>query len=434
MIPTWFRRNGSVNNENPRTVLLSRWPVLVALGLVTLLIIGMLGLDLVFEQQEARRTTDIVENSQRSITLLNNIRDHAEHLAATNSEPEIEQLARAVDEDAREYDPLATYQGKREEWTHLQALLRELSGNPRNRRRAASVVEGEIGKSIDKLLSINSLEGSSNVAAIRAANRQAVWSDAVVGGIVIAIALAISLWLLRVLGRQRRLIVERVRFLNEKNSELEAFAGRAAHDLRSPMNPIRGYTDLILESPGLPADVTAMAQRIRRAVDRMTSVVDNMLALSVSGRPPVGQSSSALVVERLVEEMGAELQGVDLAIKLRAGRVACTEEVLAQILRNLIGNATKFRAHDRPLRITFETRDVGPMVEIAIEDNGLGMDAESAQHAFEPFYRGQMDRELPGHGLGLAIVDRTTRALGGTCELSSVLDHSTRIVVRLPRA
>jgi signal transduction histidine kinase len=434
MIPTWFRRNGSVNNENPRTVLLSRWPVLVALGLVTLLIIGMLGLDLVFEQQEARRTTDIVENSQRSITLLNNIRDHAEHLAATNSEPEIEQLARAVDEDAREYDPLATYQGEREEWTHLQGLLRELSGNPRNRRRAASVVEGEIGKSIDKLLSINSLEGSSNVAAIRAANRQAVWSDAVVGGIVIAIALAISLWLLRVLGRQRRLIVERVRFLNEKNSELEAFAGRAAHDLRSPMNPIRGYTDLILESPGLPADVTAMAQRIRRAVDRMTSVVDNMLALSVSGRPPQGHSSTTLVVERLVEEMGAELQGVDLAIKLRAGRVACTEEVLAQILRNLIGNATKFRAHDRPLRITFETRDVGPMVEIAIEDNGLGMDAESAQHAFEPFYRGQMDRELPGHGLGLAIVDRTTRALGGTCELSSVLDHSTRIVVRLPRA
>jgi signal transduction histidine kinase len=407
---------------------------LVALGLVTLLIIGMLGLDLVFEQQEARRTTEIVENSQRSITLLNNIRDHAQRLAATNSESEIDQLARAVDEDAREYDPLATYQGEREEWAHLQGLLRELSGNPRNRRRAALVVEGEIGKSIDRLLSINSLEGSSNVAAIRAANRQAVWSDAVVGGIVIAIALAISLWLLRVLGRQRRLIVERVRFLNEKNSELEAFAGRAAHDLRNPMNPIRGYTDLILESPGLPADVTAMAQRIRRAVDRMTSVVDNMLALSVSGRPPPGHSSTTLVIERTLEEMGAELEGVDTSTKLHAGRVACTEEVLAQILRNLIGNAIKFRAHDRPLRITIETRDVGPMVEIAIEDNGLGMDAESARHAFEPFYRGQMDRELPGHGLGLAIVDRTTRALGGTCELSSVLDHSTRIVVRLPRA
>jgi signal transduction histidine kinase len=256
----------------------------------------------------------------------------------------------------------------------------------------------------------------------------------VVGGIVLATVTLISVWLLRLLGRQRRLIVERVQLLDDKNRELEAFAGRAAHDLRSPMNPIRGYTDLILESPGLPDDVTGMAHRIRRAVDRMSSVVDNMLALSLSGRPPPGHSSSALVVERLVEEMGPELQGIDLTTKLRGGRVACAEEVLAQILRNLIGNAIKFRAHARPLRITIETRDVGPMVELAIEDNGLGMDPESARHAFEPFYRGQMDRELPGHGLGLAIVDRTIRSLGGTCELSSVLDSSTRIVVRLPRA
>ena len=423
-----------MSNENPQKQLLSTWPVLVALGLVTLLVAGMLGLDLFFSQQEARSTDDIVENSQRSITLLNNIRDHARHLAAPNSENDIDQLARAISEDARNYDPLATYQGEREEWTHLQGLLDELSESPRNRQRTASVVEREIDDSIDRLLSINSLEGSSNVAAIRAAHRQAVWSDALVGATVLATVALISFWLLRVLGHQRRLIVERVQLLDEKNRELEAFAGRAAHDLRSPMNPIRGYTDLILESPGLPEDVRGMAHRIRRSIDRMVGVVDNMLALSVSGRPPPGHSSSALAVERLIEEMGAELQGIDLVTKLRAGRVACTEEVLAQILRNLIGNAIKFRAHSRPLRITIETRDVGPMVEIAIEDNGVGMDPESARHAFEPFYRGPIDRELPGHGLGLAIVDRTTRALGGTCELSSILDHSTRIVVRLPRA
>jgi signal transduction histidine kinase len=420
-----------LSSEDPKTLTLSSWPVLVALGLVTLLIVGMLGLDVFFSQQESRISTDIIENSQRSITLLNNIRDHAKRLAAANSGHEIDQLTRAMDEDARDYDPLATYQGEREEWTHLQGLLRELSGN---RQRDPSVVEEEVDDSIDRLLSINSLEGSHNVALIRAAHRQAVWSDAVVGGIVLATVALISFWLLRVLARQRRLLVERVQFLDEKNRELEAFAGRAAHDLRSPMNPIRGYTDLILECPGLPEDVTGMARRIRRSVERMTSVVDNMLALSVSGRPPPGNSSSALVVERLIEEMGPELQGVDLTTKLRGGRVACAEQVLAQILRNLIGNAIKFRAHSRPLRITIETRDAGSMVEIAVEDNGLGMDSESARHAFEPFYRGQMDRELPGHGLGLAIVDRTIRSLGGTCELSSVLDHSTRIVARIPRA
>jgi signal transduction histidine kinase len=277
------------------------------------------------------------------------------------------------------------------------------------------------------------VEGT-NVAALRAAYQRAVWSDVIGDAIVLVIVSIICVWLLRVLGRQRRLVAQRVRFLDEKNAELEAFAGRAAHDLRGPMNPIRGYTDLILETEGLPGEVSAMAQRIRRAVDRMARVVDDMLALSTSGRPPPGESSPNVVIAGLIEEMGAELHGVDVVTRLAGGRVACGEGILAQMLRNLLGNAIKFRARSRPLQITIETRDVGSMVELTIEDNGVGMDSDSAKHAFEPFYRGQMDRELPGHGLGLAIVDRATRALGGTCELSSVLDGSTRIVVRLPRA
>jgi signal transduction histidine kinase len=165
----------------------------------------------------------------------------------------------------------------------------------------------------------------------------------------------------------------------------------------------------------------------------MARVVDDMLALSVSGRPPEGRSSTSVVISRVVEEMGAELQDVELTTKLAAGQVACAEGVLSQILRNLIGNSIKFRARSRALSIAIETREVGPMVEIVIEDNGIGMDPENAKHAFEPFYRGLTDREVPGHGLGLAIVERTTRALGGSCELWSVPDRSTRIAVRLPR-
>ncbi len=422
-----------MSSENPKKRVLSGWPVAVALGLVTLLIIGMLGLDVHFSQQEASKTTDIIENAQHSIILLNEIRSHARQFATTDSERESTHSAAVIAAASRSYDPMASYQGEREEWNHLQDLLRQLLASPRGREQSASLVE-EIDRSIDKLVAINTGAGVGNLKAIRAAHRQALWSDVLVGGIALAIVVLISVWLLRVLTRQRRLIVERVQFLREKNSELEAFAGRAAHDLRSPMNPIRGYTDLILESPGLPEDVAGMVLRIRRAVDRMANVVDNMLALSVSGRPPSGLSSSALVIEKTIEEMGPELRGVDLVTKFRAGRVACAEGVLSQILRNLIGNAIKFRAPSRPLRITVETCDVGPMVEIAVEDNGVGIDPESARHAFEPFYRGPIDRELPGHGLGLAIVDRTTRALGGTCELSSVLDHSTRIVVRLPKA
>jgi signal transduction histidine kinase len=99
----------------------------------------------------------------------------------------------------------------------------------------------------------------------------------------------------------------------------------------------------------------------------------------------------------------------------------------------LLGNALKFRARQRPLQVTIESRDTAKMVELSVEDNGLGMDAETAEHALEPLYRGRMDREVPGHGLGLAIVDRTVRALGGSCELTSELDRGTKITVQLPR-
>jgi Signal transduction histidine kinase len=421
-----------LSREKTKTGTLSAWPVVVGLGLVALLIVGMIGLDVYFSEEEALQTTNILENAQRSILLLKDILLDVKQLTTSNDARSIERWKRDIAEDAHHYEPLATYKGEREEWNHLQDLLAQLPANPADNPQSAHALEEQIDKSVNDLVAINTIEGKGNAAAIQAANRRAILGNVIVGGIVLAIVAIISGWLLRVLARQRRLILERVYFLNQQNLELEAFAGRAAHDLRSPMNPIRGYTDLILESPALPENVTAMAQRIRRAVDRMARVVDDMLALSVSGRPPEGRSSTAVVISRIIDEMGAELQDVELVTKLGAGQVACAEGVLSQILRNLIGNAIKFRARSRSLRIAIETRDVGPMVEIVIEDNGIGMDPENAKHAFEPFYRGLTDREVPGHGLGLAIVERTTRALGGTCQLWSVPDRSTRIAVRLP--
>jgi signal transduction histidine kinase len=433
--PLGLHDGNPLGTRKPRVGTLTGWPVVVGLGLVVLLIAGMIGLDVYFSEKEARQTTEILENAQRSILLLKDILLDVKQLTTSNEVRSIARWKRDIEEDARHYAPLATYTGEREEWNHLQTLLAQLPARPVDHPQSTRVLEEQIEKSVNDLVAINTIAGRGNAAAIRAAHRQAIWSDVIVGTIVLAIVAVISVWLLRVLSRQRRLVVERVQFLREQNAELDAFAGRAAHDLRSPMNPIRGYTDLILECSGLPENVATMAQRIRRAVDRMARVVDDMLALSVSGRPPEGRSATAVVIARIIEEMGAELQEVKLVTHVSAGQVvACAEGVLSQILRNLIGNAIKFRARSRVLTVTIETRDVGPMVELAIEDNGIGMDPENAKHAFEPFYRGLTDREVPGHGLGLAIVERTTRALGGSCELWSVPDRSTRIAVRLPRA
>jgi len=424
-----------VHRPQPDTWAPPSWPVLFAFGLVAVLIFGMFGVDLLLGQRVATSTDNMVDNAVRSTELLDRLRTHIRRLgAASRAEGDLDDLRRAIDADVRDYDPLATYPGEREEWTNLHELLRKQLDLAIANPKARPPLDELIAESVRRLVAINHAGARANAATIRAAHRAANWADLVTGSLALTLVALIAVRVVRVLSRQRRLVRERVQAMDEKNKELEAFAGRAAHDLRSPMNPIRGYADLILEGKASPEEVAGMAQRIRRAVDRMTRVVDDMLALSIAGRPPPGRCSTAEVVASVIEEMGPDLHEVELETSLTGGPVACQDGVLGQLLRNLLGNAIKFREHSRSLKIIVSTRDVGSMVEISVQDNGVGMDAESAKHAFEPFYRAQMGREVPGHGLGLAIVERTTRALGGTTELSSAPDAGTRIVLRLPRA
>jgi signal transduction histidine kinase len=135
----------------------------------------------------------------------------------------------------------------------------------------------------------------------------------------------------------------------------------------------------------------------------------------------------------VLEELGPELLGADVHVELTDVSVSCAPGVLGQILRNLISNAIKFRSRSRRLVLRLEAAAHDSMVELFVEDNGTGMDERDAAHAFQPHYRGRSDREVPGHGLGLAIVERATRAVGGTCQLVSQPDRGTRILVRLPR-
>jgi signal transduction histidine kinase len=112
---------------------------------------------------------------------------------------------------------------------------------------------------------------------------------------------------------------------------------------------------------------------------------------------------------------------------------ACSAGVLGQALRNLVTNAAKYRAPDRKLVLRVEARRAGERVAIAIADNGIGMEAETLEHAFDPLYRAA-GTSAPGHGLGLAIVKRTIEAAGGRVSLASKLGEGTRVTIEVPAA
>jgi hypothetical protein len=130
-----------LRTEKPRTGTLSKLARGVGLGLVTLLILGMIGLDVYFSNEEAHQTTEILENAQRSILLLKDILLDAKQLATSNDARSIERWKHDIEEDARHYDPLATYTGEREEWNHLQDLLAQLPAKPADHPQSTRVLE-----------------------------------------------------------------------------------------------------------------------------------------------------------------------------------------------------------------------------------------------------------------------------------------------------
>jgi signal transduction histidine kinase len=296
---------------------------------------------------------------------------------------------------------------------------------------SSATLVSEIETSIAKLVEINQEEARADAASIGSAHHGGLVIDGIVFAVTIILAVLVALVLLRALGRQRALLRVHLASLGERNRELNAFAARTAHDLKGPLSPVKGYADLLSmrEEP----EVREIAKRIQRASDRMSAIIDDLLELSVHGKPVPGKVTVTPVVLELLDELRGELRDAEVKLELTDCTTACSASVLAQILRNVITNAAKYRSPDRDLELRLEARAADGLIELAVSDNGIGMDAETVAHAFEPLYRAA-GSSSPGHGLGLAIVRRTVQAVGGSVDLTSTKGEGTRVTVRVPAA
>jgi len=447
---------GTMPEDRGRGEVASAWLVLAALAVVCGLSLASIGLDLGIGHQTAVRTSQLVDDSLRSVALADDLRYQAHRLSTSPSPHDRAQLMAIVGQiaaDAREYDSIATGRAERAEWATLQLLFGRLQHDREDASSTAPLVAG-IEQSIARLIEINRREAEDDQAAIAALHRRGLIADAAIGAVTLALAIGIAVVLLRSLRRQRQLVRRHIAAIAERNRELEAFAGRVAHDLRGPLTPVVTCAELITR-PG--ANVAVLADRILRSSDRMAGLIDDLLALSVAGQLPAGRGEVAAVVREVLDDLGPDLRDAEVTVAVTDCVTACTPGVLAQLVRNVVGNAIKYRGAGRPLQVTIDAkpRGAGPaeaapaepgpaeavhpaedtgLIEIVITDNGVGMTREAAAHAFDPFYRASTVRGIPGHGLGLAIVKRTVDAMGGDCQLTSAPNEGTRVTLHLPAA
>ncbi len=225
------------------------------------------------------------------------------------------------------------------------------------------------------------------------------------------------------------------------------FVANVSHELRTPLTAIKGYAETLLGAAG---DDRATARRflavIDRHAERLGRLIDDLLALSdlELGRSPLRLEATPIapIVDDVLQMLAARVGQAQLTVTSRIApetrAVLADPDRLQQVLINVIENAIKYTHAGGRVAVRVAPADArhAGMVEIAVEDTGIGIPAEDIPRLTERFFRVDKarSRQLGGTGLGLAIVKHIVQAHGGTLSIDSTLGHGTTVHVLLPVA
>lgn len=219
------------------------------------------------------------------------------------------------------------------------------------------------------------------------------------------------------------------------------FLSRMSHDLRTPLNAVLGFAQL-LDMDNLSADqresVSQILEAGRHLLDLMNEVLDISRVesgnLSLSPEP-VAVAEIIDQVVKLMRPLGARRQIDVQALPTTADdrHVRADRQRLNQILLNLMSNAVKYNREGG--RVTVSCEDIGARVRISVTDTGAGIRREKLALLFTPFERLGADRMgVEGTGLGLALSRGLAEAMGGTLGVNSEIDRGSTFWIELDRA
>ena len=219
--------------------------------------------------------------------------------------------------------------------------------------------------------------------------------------------------------------------LARSNADLARFASVASHDLQEPLRMVAAYTRLIERHYGPHLDDTAKLY-LRHVVDgsrRMRNLITDLLEYARLGRAQFDPMPVDLgeVVAELRETFSPRVG--EVGGSLTAGsmpRVLGVRPQLARALQNLISNGLKFRSEAAPAVHVAAERE-GARWRISVQDNGLGIAAEDISRVLEPFQRLHSQDEVPGTGLGLAVVKRIAEIHGSDVTISETPGGGTTV-------
>lgn len=261
---------------------------------------------------------------------------------------------------------------------------------------------------------------------------------ALVGGTLLALALTFLVGLIQVAAdrgreaemnarlqeevrsrrRAERALERRAQELARSNREFEQFAYAVSHDLKDPLNALAMNLQMAISRQGDAEDMGRPLQAAQRSVERMNALLGGLLEYARaggSGDPEIVDADEVLDdaldnLEESIRNSGATITRDELP------RLVAHRTQLVRLLQNLVGNAVKF-CDDADPRVHVSAERTSEGWHFQVRDNGIGLDHDEQERAFDLFWRpgGSPD----GSGVGLAVCKRIAEAHGGRIWLES---------------
>lgn len=272
------------------------------------------------------------------------------------------------------------------------------------------------------------------IGAQRGASRPVFAAHEVAAAAQVAGGLGQAILNARMIERERALVAQ----LSSLDHYKHDLISTVSHELRTPLTSIAGHLELIEDAPGRAADASFAV--VRRNLDRVGSLIDDLLTLKKVSNPDRPLESGVVDLQQVLLDAAAalavraEAEGVTLKVAPAAGPVLISGDhgELERVALNLVGNAVKYTPAGGHVDLWTERSD--RFVRMVCRDDGIGISKRDQEELFTEFFRSTNPDALasPGTGLGLSIVRRIVQRHGGSIRLESDLGQGSTFTVRLP--